>query len=98
MRAANVFRYVLPIQSSGHLSGAIVTWMLDRNRIEFTFDEFREMTAAIHAGGLFKYLTGERPALLSQLTSIVRDKVPDIEETEMEFVLEQALLNLQSRL
>jgi len=56
------------------------------------------MTAAIHSGGLFKYLAGERPALLSQLTSIVRDKVPDIEEVEMEFVLEQALLNLQSRL
>ncbi len=89
---------MVPIQSSGNAKGSVVYWMLDRHRIEFTRDEFREMVGAIQSRGLFAYLLAERPALHSQLVSIVKAALTDVDESEIEFILEQALLNLNSRI
>ena len=92
------------LESKGHRSGGMVVWIVERNRLEFTEDEFREMISGIQTHGLFTYLEHERPALKSQLLSMGKT-FPHLEgldvltqNTEIEFLFEQALLHLNLRL
>jgi len=94
------------LESKGHAlpgSGTVI-WIVERHRFEFTADEFKEMINGIQRQGLFAYLDFERPALKSQLLGIGRN-LPHLDgmdapeqSTEIEFLFEQALLNLNVRL
>lgn len=86
------------------MASGTVVWIVERHRLEFTRDEFKEMISGIQRQGLFAYLEYERPALKSQLLGIGRDLPhldgldPREQSTEIEFLFEQALLNLNVRI
>ncbi len=84
--------------STGHRSGDLVYWICERNRFEFTLSEFEEIIQAIRRRGFFEYLKKERPALHAQLLELARMAADDLDESEIEFQLEQSLLNLNNRL
>lgn len=92
------------LESKGHVSSGTVVWIVERHRLDFTEDEFRGIISGIQRQGLFAYLEAERPVLKSQLLGIGRD-LPHLEgldtasqNVEIEFLFEQALLNLSQRL
>jgi len=79
--------------------GDTVYWLFDGHRLEFTREEFLGMVTSVHRGGLFKYLRHERPALYGQLIEIARSATAeDTAESELEFILEQSVLNLNGKL
>lgn len=88
------------LESKGHLKSGTVHWTVERHRLEFTEEEFRNMISGIQRQGLFAYLEYERPALKSQLLDIGRGiaRIQGLEEdqveSELEFLFEQALINL----
>ncbi len=92
------------LESKGHITSGTVFWIVERHRLDFTEDEFREIVSGIQRQGLFAYLDRERPALKSQLLGIGRT-LPHLggmdaasQNVEIEFLFEQALLNLSRRL
>lgn len=92
------------LESKGHISSGTVVWIVERHRLDFTVGEFESIISGIQRQGLFSYLDRERPALKSQLLGI-GGSLPHLEgmdplarNIEIEFLFEQALLNLSQRL
>ncbi|MDH5654826.1 MAG: hypothetical protein OEZ34_02890 [Spirochaetia bacterium] len=83
-------------------SGPQILWFLNGHRMDFSKEEYREMISEIRRRGLFPYLSDERPALLQRLHGIVDDynqtAEEPVEDPEREFILEQMIFDLQSKL
>jgi len=88
-------------QSNIRRDGALYVWTVEGHTIDFTEEEFDAMLGTIRSGGLFSYLTAERPALLTRLLSIIdqklRDEAFDPLEYDRESLLEQLLIDMERR-
>lgn len=78
----------------------MVVWLLDGNQIEFGVDEFYGFLKQILEGKkLFEVLKSERPALLDHLLEIYEREWSGLfDQTDLEFILEQALFDLKDRI
>jgi hypothetical protein len=83
-------------------SDAIIYWFLNGNRLDFTFNEYREMVLHIRRNGLFHFLQRERPALYESLNQIIdaynANTSEPIEDGEREYTLEQMIFDLESKI
>ncbi len=87
------------LDSYGSEKNGLIIWIFEKHEIEFTADEFTEITDALRNTGLSLILKKIRPSLWSQLQSVFRqDFADEMEEAEFEFQAEQALLSLRSNL
>ena len=89
------------LQSQGKREGDQVVWLLFGNRIEFGLSEFQELQQGIRDRGLFAFIERERPALRNHLETILYQALPDYEDwenTDLEHVLEQCLIDLKDRI
>ncbi len=87
------------LHTRGELKDGTVHWILEGHQFEFSLEEFMEMTGSFREHGLFAYLTHERPALLDQLKELRESEFAySVEAEDLEFVLEQSMLDLLQRL
>lgn len=87
-------------QNRGRREGDQIIWLLFNHRIEFGEEELRTIVSQIKGIGLFRHLERERPALLSQMRTILAADLPEDSfgaSDEEEFYLEQCLLGLADR-
>ena len=83
-------------------SDSMIYWFLNGNQMDFTYEEYREIVVQIRRIGLYKYLTFERPVLYERLQKIL-DEYNDsssepIDDHEREYVLEQMIFDIESRI
>lgn len=82
------------IKARGYFRNGILIWELRGNQLEFTVDEFREIIDGIRGMGLIPFLDRERPALRDQLLCIFKDFQEDEGGEELQYLLEQSLLEI----
>ena len=80
----------------------MIYWYLNGHQIDFTVQEYSEMAAEIRRKGLVEHLSSERPALLRRLLGIIDDynvnSSEPVDDVEKEFVLEQMIFDLESKI
>lgn len=87
------------LNSRGEKKGETIIWILEKNELEFSEDEFLELVKGITELGLFAYLDKERPAFKNLLMEIYEnDLIGRFEPEDLEYVFEQALLDLRGNL
>jgi len=90
---------MLQIQSSGYFQNGIIYWELDRNQFEFTQDEFTELLEKQAQNGLFTYLENQRPNTMNQILALFSANYDsEDEKKELEYFLEQCLIDLQRKI
>ncbi len=87
------------LNSYGHRSDSAIVWILEGNELEFSQDEFLEIAGSLTHEGLFSILDRIRPAMKSQLYQIYhKDLSSHLEIEDLEYAMEQCILDLKDRL